>query len=53
MATAALVIALIGSSVTVAQQTVGLVVAIKAVHHHTTRAVYRHVLKPVGKALAK
>lgn len=64
MATAALVLALVGSSITVATHGVELIAVIKAVsrpptkivkviHHHTTRPLYRHVLKPVGKELEK
>jgi len=52
MATAALVIALISSSITVTQQTVGLVAALRAVHNHTTKVVYKRVLRPIGKAVA-
>lgn len=57
MATAALVIALVGSSITVAQNSVVLWRTIKtppvAFHHHVTRPLYRHVLKPAGKEIAK
>ena len=58
MATAALVIALIGSSITVAGQGLDFwrQVVVKptvAVHHHTTRPLYRHVLRPIGKELTK
>lgn len=53
MAVAAMWIALVSSGLTVTQQTVGLVHFIKATHHHTTRPLYRHVLKPIGKELAK
>lgn len=54
MTTAALLIALIGSSITVAENGVSLytmvkaagrppIAAVKVVHHHTTRAVYRQL----------
>lgn len=33
---------------------VGTVVkAFKAVHHHTTRPLYRHALKPIAKTMQK
>jgi hypothetical protein len=51
-----LVLAIIGglnASYIAAKNTVGVVKVIKAAHHHTTKPVYTHVLKPVGKALAQ
>jgi len=57
MATAALVISLISSSFLAAQNGVVLWRIIKAppvaIHHKVTRPLYRHVLKPIGKELAK
>ena len=53
MAVAAMWIALVSSGLTVTQETVGLVQVIKAAHHHTTRPLYRHVLRPIGKELTK
>jgi hypothetical protein len=57
MTTAALVIALIGSSFTVAQNGVLLWRMVKtppvAFHHKVTRPLYRHMLKPIGKEIAK
>ena len=57
MATAGLVIALVGSSITVAQNGVLLWKMIKAppraMHHHIIKPMYHHVLKPIGKEIAK
>lgn len=48
-----LILSLITTSVTVAQDGAAFVKAIKAMHHHTTRVVYRHVLRPTAKEIAK
>lgn len=56
MATAALVIALIGSSITVAQNGVTLWASIKAVSKppvKVSKFVYKKTLKPVVKVIAK
>jgi hypothetical protein len=51
MAEAALILGLITMSFTVGQNTATTVKFFESLHHHTTRAMYRHVLKPVGKAI--
>jgi hypothetical protein len=50
MGTATLVIVLIGQSLVVASQGVDFW---RNLHHHTTRPLYRHVLKPIAKELKK
>lgn len=63
MATAALIIALVGSSITVAQNTFTLEEAIRATakgtktaavvtEHHTVRPLMRHVLRPMARRMA-
>jgi hypothetical protein len=49
MPTAALIIALIGSSFTAATEGVAFIAAVKALNHHTTAVVYHHVLKPAAR----
>jgi hypothetical protein len=53
MPTAILVISLFTASIAAAQNTVILVKTFKSLHHHTTRAAYRHVVKPVAHAVKK
>lgn len=56
MGTAALVVALIGSSITVAQNGVALYVAIKAAGKApvvASKFVYKKALKPIGKVVAR
>lgn len=51
MTTFLLVLTIFSTSVETGQN-IGVVMhAIKAVHHHTTRPMYRHVIKPVAKVL--
>lgn len=51
MTTFLLVLTIFSASVETGQN-IGVVMhAIKAVHHHTTRPMYRHVIKPVAKVL--
>lgn len=53
MSEAALIVTLVIGSFTVAQDAVITVKALRAVHHHTTRVVYRHVLKPIVKKVTQ
>lgn len=53
MTTAVLVITLVTGGFTIAQNISQTVRAIRAVHHHTTRPLYRHVFKPIGKEIKK
>jgi hypothetical protein len=56
VATALLYIALFGVTVGLGRNVATVVhatkVSVKAIHHHTTKPLYRHVLKPIatGKA---
>lgn len=51
MTTFLLVIALFNASIEAGQNIGTVVRVIKATHHHSTRPLYRHILKPVGKAV--
>jgi hypothetical protein len=53
MPTVLLVITLFTASVTATQNTVVLVRTFKALHHHSTKPLYKHVLKPVAKAVKR
>jgi hypothetical protein len=53
MTTFILVITLFSASVEAGKNVNAIVHGIKAVHHHTTRPLYRHVLKPIGKAVER
>lgn len=52
MKTTILVFTLFGLFVDFQQNVRVVVKDVKAVHHHFTRPIYRHVLKPVGKKLS-
>jgi hypothetical protein len=55
-ATVVLALAIIGgvnASFVAVKNGATVVTTIKAIHHHTTKPLYTHVLKPVGKAVAQ
>jgi hypothetical protein len=53
MATAILALTLFTTVVDGAQDVVVVVKTAKAVHHHFLHPVYKHVLKPVARALGQ
>jgi hypothetical protein len=48
-----LVLACIGAWNTTFTGGKNVVTMVKTIHHHTTRPVYRHVIKPTAKAVKK
>ncbi len=48
-----LVVSMLAASNTIYASGHNLTSVIKALHHHTTKPVYSHVIKPVAKTLAK
>lgn len=51
MATFVLVLTMFNLAFETGQNVRTVVVTAKAVHHHSTRPMYRHVLKPIGHAV--
>jgi hypothetical protein len=53
MPTLVLVCSMIVLAVNTGESVHTIVHVVKIVHHHSTRPLYRHILKPVGSTVAK